>query len=359
VKTLLRKSVALSEKIRRDGYSALHLINREFKTTADIPLGQRLWAHRHGYLSSSVPLYGLEESNRHEYLSQWQSERARQVNGEAALVHEDKLLFYYVLWPEFSDVLPTMYGYLSDGCFLDTPFSPDCDETLRECVERVGRLVVKPVGGTLGTGVTVIGHSEDGYRLNGASVRAEQVERIGQRQGEHIVTEYIEQAEYAAEIYDGSANTIRVMTMVDPDTQEPFIGALDHRFGTGESAPVDNTARGGVSVGVDPETGRLGTAVKPPEDGTLDRHTVHPGSGVEITDVEIPGWQRVRDRVIEMAAYLSPITPYIGWDVLVTDDDGSIAILEANSYPDVPLQTHEPLLADDRVRRFYEYHDVI
>lgn len=358
-KAVLQDLVVLFEKIRRDGYSILHLINREVKTTVDIPLRQRLWAYRHGYLSSSVPLYGLEEPNRHDYLSQWQSEQARQINGDAALVHENKLLFHYVLWPTFSDALPTMYGYLSDGRFLETPFSPDTDDSLRDCVERVGKLVVKPVGGTLGSDIHVIEHSDGVYHLNGEPVKAEQIDCLGERPGEYVVTEYIEQADYAAEIYEGSANTIRVMTMVDPKTQEPFIGALGHRFGTDESAPVDNTAKGGITAGVDLETGRLETAIRPPKDETLDRYTTHPGTGAAITGVELPGWDRIRERLLEMAAHLSPMTPYIGWDVLITDDDGSMAILEANSYPDVPLQTHEPLLADERVRRFYEYHGVM
>ena len=78
-----------------------------------------------------------------------------------------------------------------------------------------------------------------------------------------------------------------------------------------------------------------------------------------IEGVHIPQWDRICDNILEIAEYVAPLTPYVGWDVLVTDHDGSIAVVEGNSYPDVPLQTHEPLLADDRVRRFYESYDVV
>ncbi len=359
VKTAIKKSIAVSQKVRRNGYSVIHLVNRELKTNPNIPLKQKLWAYRHGYVSSAVPLYGLTPDNRHEYLSEWQSERARQINGEEALIHENKRLFYYVLWPPFSDSLPALYGYLDDGRFLGTPFSPDAYESLLDCIDRVGTVVLKPVGGALGTGVYVVERTDSGYRVNGETERGAQIKHLPQGSEDYIVTEFIEQAGYAAEIYPRAANTIRIMTMVDPDTQEPFIGALGHRFGTDESAPVDNTAQGGLTAGVDLETGRIETAVKPPKNDTLDRYDVHPGTGAAIADVEIPGWERVCDRILEMAAYLAPTTPYIGWDVLVTDDDGSIAILEANSYPDVPLQTHDPLLADERTRRFYEHYDVV
>ena len=359
LKTAAEMSIALSGKARQKGYSILHLVNRELKTRPDIPITQKLWAYRHGYVSSSVPLYGLRKDNRHEYLSQWQSERARQINGDTALVHENKLLFYYVLWPSFSDSLPALYGYLENGRLHEIPFSSDSDNSLIDCVNRVGTVIVKPVDGTLGSGVSVIELTDGGFRINGTMKQAEDLEHLSQRSDGCVVTEFVEQAGYAAKIFPESANTIRIMTMVDPDTEKPFIGGLDHRFGTKESTPVDNTAQGGLSAGIDLETGRLGTAVAAPEDETLDRYNTHPETGAAIEGVNIPGWQRICDRIIEMAAYLAPLTPYIGWDVLVTDDEGSIVVLEANSYPDVPLQTHEPLLSNERVRRFYEYHDIV
>ncbi len=357
----VKKGIALSKKVRRNGYSVLHLINRELKTQPSLPLRKKLWAYRHGYVSSSIPLYGLNADNREKYLSQWQNERAREINGETAIIHENKHLFYHVLWPRFSESLPTLYGYLEDGRLLDTPFSPDTYDGLLDCVDHVGTVILKPVDGVLGDDVHVVERTGGGYRLDGEPTRAARIEQLAEPSAgtDYIVTEYVEQADYAAEIFPRSANTIRIMTMVDPDTREPFVGALDHRFGTDDSAPVDNTAQGGLSAGVDLETGRLTAAIAAPEDERLDRYHAHPDTGVAIEGVEVPGWPRIHDRILRMAAYLGSITPHIGWDVLVTDDDGSIVILEANSYPDVPLQTHEPLLADERVRRFYEYYDVI
>jgi len=35
-------------------------------------------------------------------------------------------------------------------------------------------------------------------------------------------------------------------------------------------------------------------------------------------------------------------------------------VIEGNAFSDTDLlQTHEPLLADDRVRRFFEHHGVV
>jgi hypothetical protein len=49
----------------------------------------------------------------------------------------------------------------------------------------------------------------------------------------------------------------------------------------------------------------------------------------------------------------APYLPYVGWDVVVTDD--GIRILEGNSNSGLDgIQHYGPLLADPRVRRFYE-----
>ena len=52
------------------------------------------------------------------------------------------------------------------------------------------------------------------------------------------------------------------------------------------------------------------------------------------------------------------MAPAIAWDLVVTRDGCSV--LEGNGPPDVFVwEVHTPLLADPRVRRFYEDHGVI
>jgi D-alanine-D-alanine ligase-like ATP-grasp enzyme len=62
--------------------------------------------------------------------------------------------------------------------------------------------------------------------------------------------------------------------------------------------------------------------------------------------------------LLEITDNLSYI-PYAGWDVIVTDNEGSFKLIEANSHSGVKsLQVHEPLLVDNRVREFYETYGV-
>lgn len=50
----------------------------------------------------------------------------------------------------------------------------------------------------------------------------------------------------------------------------------------------------------------------------------------------------------------------MGWDVIVTDHESSFKVIEGNAAPGIDsLQTHWPMLTDERVRRFYRHHGVL
>jgi hypothetical protein len=51
--------------------------------------------------------------------------------------------------------------------------------------------------------------------------------------------------------------------------------------------------------------------------------------------------------------------PYLGWDIAIAPD-GGFRVVEINSNTDINiLQIAKPLLSDERLRRFYEFHRVI
>lgn len=343
-------------------HSTAQILNREYKNRPEMPLSRSLRLYRHGFLSEAVPQYGLTDENRDRYLSHLQRERAKLINGKRGrmnVVHRSKLLFQYVLWPAFADHLPDVYGYVSDGRMLDTPFA-DGYAGIRACVDDVGTVVAKPVFGETGQGVFVLDRTADGYAVNGRTVSGPELERLADGFDDYVVTAFAEQAEYARSVSPAATNTLRIMTMIDPETAEPFVAAGVHRFGSRRSAPVDNFSKGGFVAAFDPEAGRLGEIAEEHEDKSISYHDRHPETGARVAGVEVPAWEAIEDTLLEMAGYVGPLTPYVGWDVVVTDDDGSIAVIEANGYPTVDLvQIHTPLLADERNRRFYEHHGVV
>jgi hypothetical protein len=170
-----------------------------------------------------------------------------------------------------------------------------------------------------------------------------------------LVERRIPQAEFWRALCPESTNTIRALTMWTPGDPEPFIGTAVQRIGTSATAPTDNWSGGGINAPIDLQTGRLGLGRMHPLKGKSARteFTHHPDTGAQIIGVVLPYWDRVCDTVLRAARTL-PINRYVGWDVVV-DESGTPLIIEANKNSDVNLlQVHGGLLANARVRRFYE-----
>lgn len=330
--------------------------------THDVPWLRRLWLYRNGFMSSRDVLYELSDESVDEYLSDRQRLRTRSINNRHRDLLKNKLQFHLIFGESHPEHVPAVYGLTGSGRRLSRmpilPFESTADlfETLAG-----EKLVVKPKIGALGTDVHVLDHDGDSPVFDGESMsEAAFLDRLAGLP-ESILVEHVDQADYAATIYPGSANTIRCLTMIDPVTDDAFIAAAVHRFGSKTSRHVDNFSSGGMAAPVDIETGELGDVVASTKGGsTFSRETSHPDTGAQVTGIRVPEWETVRERLLEITREYADLLPYVGWDVVVTDDDGSFVLIEGNSSPDIDLlQTHQPLLADERVRRFYDHHGVL
>lgn len=148
--------------------------------------------------------------------------------------------------------------------------------------------MAKEAIGGQGSGVHIIQADNEGDLLNGGEplVPAELASEL--QTGNFILTEVIEQADYAEEIFPASVNTLRIITLVDSETNEPFIATAVHRFGTNSSAPVDNWSDGGVCAEIDPKTGELGAVASFSDQRELRMDDRHPNTGTRISEREIP-----------------------------------------------------------------------
>ena len=117
-------------------------------------------------------------------------------------------------------------------------FEPEgqCSFTVGEWLDdnlRPGdRVVVKPVAGGGGRGILFVVRTDKGFEANGVSATREELSDLIGGVEEHIVTAYIEQAEYAARLYAPIPNTVRILTLWDVETGVPFVATATHRIGT-------------------------------------------------------------------------------------------------------------------------------
>ena len=105
----------------------------------------------------------------------------------------------------------------------------DSFDGILELLARKGRLVMKGTRGFGGSDCTILEHRDGGVAFSGHLLNREDArERLGSRR-EQMITEYVQQAAYAREIYSGSANSIRMLTMTDPEDGSPIIRAVYKR----------------------------------------------------------------------------------------------------------------------------------
>ncbi|MFC6824193.1 sugar-transfer associated ATP-grasp domain-containing protein [Halopelagius fulvigenes] len=346
----VRSSLPFWDRFRLD------LLMFEWTKGRTVPLEpwNRLRMLRHGFLSSSYYLYDFDERrNYDDYVSEYEKMAyTAHINGRTRKYLDDKFEFYAAMRSRgFGDRLPELVGAIDSG--REDVEDVGADRIL-ELLDGGERLVLKSATGAGGSGVYICRVADDGegYVVNGDAASASEVRSVVSSVEGYLVTEYNEQANYAAEVFPDSPNTVRVMTM-HPGDDDAFVAAVVHRFGSAASGGVDNWSRGGIACEIDEETGELRRATRYPFDGELRWFEAHPDTGSTIEGRSVPGWERVREEVLELAEAF-PDMPYVGWDLLVTGP-GEFVVLEGNNQSDVDLvQANRPLLTDDRVVDFYD-----
>jgi hypothetical protein len=336
------------------------LIHDERSNRRAISRAERLRAWRHGFLSLTYRMCQIERFGPKDYVT----DRMRYLktpflNGPYSTVLDDKLIFNEV-FRRHAALLPETHALLRRGAVL--PLTADrvasIDDLLR-LLDAKGRLVVKPTTGGGGGHVVVLERRSDGAAgasWNGEALSPEGIrERLKGR--DRLLTEFVEQARYAREINPGSANSIRVLCLWNDDEEQPFVARAVHRFGSPATGSVDNITQGGLDALVDLATGRLGPGAKMTPQATPEFHERHPDTGARIEGVVIPRWRETIDALIAVHSQ-HPELPYVGWDVLMTED--GFRLLEGNNMSGLWMfQVHGPLLAEPRVRRFFERRKVV
>jgi hypothetical protein len=323
--------------------------------------GERWRAWRAGFLSRNYRWFGLDGRDASEYLT----DRARylrttSLNEPYASVLDDKLLFHEV-FRRHEGLMPETYALLRRGRVL--PMSArervgSLDDVLRLFAAR-GRLVLKGTSGGGGAGVAVLRRAEPGGGaiLDGAPIDEESLRRRLSALREHLVMEYVDSAAYSRAIFHGSSNTVRILTVWEEDTGQAFAPYAIHRFGTSRSRGVDNFARGGVAAWIDAESGAMGPVIGIGGDGRPTYSPVHPETGARVEGVVVPRWAEAVERILALARE-HPYLPYVGWDLVITDD--GIRVFEGNSFTGYEVfQLQRPFLSHPRLRRYLQRRGVI
>ncbi len=319
---------------------------------------RKIWCMRNGFMPMCYDLYSLDKNDPRDYLSDREREMTWILNWPYAGILDDKLGFDYMI-KQLGAPTPATRALIIKGRLTPMDDARDVAGTAwwQERLEDQGRLVLKPIWGAKGNGIKVVERSDGGCRLNGKETKLHELQQRIADMDRYLVSDYVQQADYAEEIFPGSANSMRVLTMQDEEGV-PFIAAAAHRFGAQRSkGPVDSWSAGGLSAGVDLDTGELSEGVTSLEFARMERHPYHPDTGTPIKGNHVANWDLIKAGLVELAGKL-PFLPYIGWDVISTN--AGYMVIEGNKQSNVGfLQVHRPLLRDPKVRAFYEREGII
>ncbi len=315
------------------------------------PWYKKVKANLCGFTADQWMLYDFDHNDRHEYLSEFDWYRSRYINEPFDFVCNNKIasaeiLKQYVRVPE-SYIIKNR-GYVSGFASEDM----DYDDALALLAEKKA-LFFKPYGKGKGTGVCRLTWENGGPAIDGEAVSRDELLEFLRRKDDWFLSEAMQQHPYSSGLYAETMNTIRLITLRDPETHRFKIFFAVQRIGTKETIPVDNGSRGGLVSKIDLETGRLSEARCL---HNRNVYKVHPDSGAPIEGVVIPGWQALKRDMLALADRL-PYMHFIAWDILMTPD--GFCIIEANTSSGVNIIQLWGGQRHGELGDFYRYHHVI
>ena len=339
-------------------YKRYQYVKYFLKYQRPVGVSKALWCFTNGFFTKNYILYGLDKNDHKFYVSDFQENIKIGLINKYTQPINNKLIFTELLSSVIS--MPDVKGVIEAGKFVQ--YGKNSCASFASLVDymRSGKgIILKPIEGDGGEGIFLCRYESDLIEWNQSLINEEEFLKRLSKLNYYFISDLVQQHEYSNSIYAKSVNTIRIITMKDPSTGEPFIAVAAHRIGNDYSSPVDNCAKGGFTSAVNLQTGTLGKAVKTYFDGATPQwFSHHPDSGAKIEGTQIPNWDFVKTTIIELAKNFS-FLEYTGWDVVLLQD-ATITVLEANDGADLKLhQVHEPLLKNQRIKDFYSFHKAI
>jgi len=328
--------------------------NENKKAIRKESIKDRFWAFRNGFYVETVKLCKINKNNVHEYLSDKSYLRLHPINREYSKIIDNKLYLPFLL-KDYPELVPQYYYVIDRGrsIILDSNLSPSKD-LLQLCKEK-HILTLKPCSATMGEGFYRLEWRNDSFLLNNKQIEISELHSFIKSLDNYLVTEYICQHKYAAEINQDSVNTIRLICARDGINNQFFIPVSFHRFGT-KGRFVDNIGANGGAIAsyIDIPTGMIKDLGLIKEKGKVERIEniiKHPDSQMQISDTIIPHWSETIEKVLVLLNHLS-FLKYMGMDIVITEN--GFKIFEMNSLPTLHgLQVEKGIFKAERLKLFF------
>ncbi|MGN0073616.1 MAG: sugar-transfer associated ATP-grasp domain-containing protein [Coriobacteriales bacterium] len=308
-----------------------------------------------GYVPDQAKIYDFKHNSKREYLSEFDWYRSRWINEPFDQMLNNKIICTEVLQQYVS--VPKLLAMRNKGRMVSLEKSRAdgylSNSDILELLKTHKVLFMKPLAAGKGKGVFRIECTDGALSVDGKAISRESFFAFLEKQGNWFLSVGMHQCAFLDQIYSKTTNTIRFITLRDPETgcYKVFFAVL--RIGTSATIPVDNGSRGGLVSQIDLETGELSEARSLQ---ALDVHEFHPDSGAPIKGAVIPGWGAIKEEMLALARNF-PFMNFIAWDILLTEE--GICIIEANTSSGVNIIQLWGPQRNGELGDFYRAHGVI
>lgn len=322
------------------------------KSHMKVPFFKRIyWNINGGYIGDQVVLYKLNHKRKKEYLSEFDWYKSRYINGNYKFILNNKIVTTELLKQYI--YVPAIYCLKQNKSIANFGENINTTEDLVQFLEKNNSLYLKPIDSGKGNGVATFEYRDKKYFINEKETTRNEILKYFEKEKNYFVCETVKQNEYLNNLYDKTSNTLRLVTFKDPKTEKFILYFAVQRIGTFNTIPVDNGSQGGLVAKVDLETGELSAAKCLHNTKT---YKIHPDSKRPIEGVKIPGWNKIKREIVDLANKF-PYLNFVAWDVLLTEK--GMCIIEANASSGINIlqlwggQKNKPL------GDFYRYHHLI
>ena len=316
-----------------------------------------------GYMPDQYALYDFAHNDEEPFLSEYDWYHSRAINEPFGPLFNNK-----VICAEFLKTFANVPISLMLKCRGWYVFMDGAQEVLgredvlgkygsaRDAVELVRRskgVFMKPIDLGKGEGVHRLDNSGEGFLIDGEFASEAVLMSLFEDADSFFLSQAVEQHPFLSNINAGAANTMRIITVRNPETGEYSVLFAVLRIGTSDTGPEDNGSKGGLVANINLETGELSEARSL---HSLSVHVVHPDSKATIKGIVIPEWKDIKKQVIELAQHI-PYAHFIAWDALLTES--GICIIEANTSSGVNIVQLWGPQRHGALGDFYRAHGII
>lgn len=251
--------------------------------------------YKKGFFAINIINYELEKNNYKDYVTDWDRLiKMKKENHKYKFVIKDKLIFHNYFKGNPKIIQPL--GFISKGQIIDF------QTTQMTSVERIFEnldedIIIKPSRGGRGLGIIKVQAREREEAISS-------LQKISRQGNVFVIQKKLKQSGFCHKVNPQAVNTIRILTMRDPDKGEPFIAQAVQRFGSESTGYLDNWSAGGLSVDIDLDKGVYKKGATRSSMKGLNWLSRHPDSDIKFEGIAVENWEEIKKGVLELSKEL-------------------------------------------------------